>query len=80
MLAVKSASNIENVIVINLQRYGDPIYAGMSDVELIQHIPTLASQMAAGEGDGHFYYAVSNEIGNSRRQMLAISLFNKGLR
>lgn len=42
---VKSMPNIKNVIVVNLSEQGDPIYAGMSDMELISAVPTLFSQM-----------------------------------
>jgi len=80
LMAVKINPNIKNVIVLNLNQYGDPIYAGMSDVELIESVPTLASQMRNGKGDGHFYYAIEGGVGRVRRQILANSLSMQGLK
>lgn len=80
LIAVRSNPNIKNVIIINLLQHGDPIYAGMSDIELIQSVPKLASQMRSGKGEGHFYYAIEGGEGKVRRQMLAKTLFEKGLR
>jgi len=79
LLAVRSNPNIKNVIVKNLTQYGDPIYAGMSDIELINAVPKLASQMRSGKGEGHFYYAIEGAEGKARRHMLAHSLANGGL-
>ncbi|GGY61342.1 hypothetical protein [Marinobacter zhanjiangensis] len=78
--AVRTHAHIRNVIVIDLKQHGDPIYAGMSDAELITSVPILASQMRSGSGEGHFYYAVENGDGQTRRHLLARSLFQKGLR
>ncbi len=80
LTAVRSSPNIKNIIVKNLTQYGDPIYAGMSDIELINAVPKLASQMRGGKGEGHFYYAIEGAEGNARRQMLAKSLACNGLR
>ncbi len=52
----------------------------MSDIELINAVPKLASQMRGGKGEGHFYYAIEGAEGNARRQMLAKSLVCNGLR
>lgn len=80
LTAVRTHPKIKNVIVIDLGQHGDPIYAGMSDGELIDAVPTLGTQMMRGKGEGHFYYAVENGEGQVRRQLLARSLFQKGLR
>lgn len=71
---------IKNVIILDLKQYGDPIYAGMSDIEIIQAVPTLASQMQKNQGEGHFYYALNNATGRSRRLSLATQLARHGLR
>lgn len=80
LMAVRSNPYIKNVSIVNLSQYGDPIYAGMSDVELIKAVPILASQMRSSKGEGHFYYAVEGADGKSRRRILAKSLFQLGLR
>ncbi|WP_219703611.1 alpha/beta hydrolase [Marinomonas lutimaris] len=80
LMAVKTNPHIKNVLVINLDKYGDPIYAGMSDVELIRSVPDLASQMNRGKGEGHFYYALEGGEGAIRRKILAKKLFQEGLR
>ncbi|WP_110187058.1 hypothetical protein [Pokkaliibacter plantistimulans] len=80
LVAVRANTRIKKVSVINLTGYGDRIYAGMSDVEIIQSVPTMAEQMKAGDGRGHFYYAVEDGDGPMRRLMLAKTLYREGLR
>jgi hypothetical protein len=80
LMAVKSNPNIKKVVIMNLAQHGDPIYAGMSDIELINSVPSLASQMRRGNGEGHFYYAIEGSEGKVRRQMLARKIFDEGLR
>jgi hypothetical protein len=70
--------NIKNTIVINLDDYGDPIYAGMTDGEIIKSVYILLAQMI--KDDGHFYYAPMTEEGQIRRRELAKKLYNAGLR
>ena len=76
--AVKTNKYIKNVIVLNLKKHDDPIYAGMSDFEIIGSIKDLVPQMY--KGDGHFWYSGSPPIGNDRRRNLAQYLYNQGLR
>lgn len=78
--ALRINHSIKKMIIVDLQEHGDPIYAGISDIELIQAVPTLASQMGDGKGDGHFYYAVENGEGQVRRKLLAEKLYREGLR
>ena len=76
--AVSKDPYIGRVHVFNLTGQGDPIYAGMSDAEIVRSLPTLVGQMA--EGNGHFYYAPATEDGNARRSQLAKEIKDKGLR
>ncbi len=76
--AVQEEPNIKNVIVINLDKFGDPTYAGMTDTEIIQSVPILFPQMK--KGTGHFYYSAENNEGKIRRRKLAKDLYNKGLK
>ncbi|MCV4285712.1 alpha/beta hydrolase [Pseudomonas capsici] len=75
---------IKSVIVLNLEAYGDPLYAGMSLSEVLVNVATLVSQMddsqAQGTGVGHFYYGIDGPEGDERRRALADSLYEKGLR
>ncbi len=52
---VKGMETIKNVIVINLDKQGDPTYAGMETSELVLSLLDLREQMKSSEG--HFYYA-----------------------
>jgi len=75
---VKSMSAIKKVVVINLDKYGDPIYAGMEVTELITNSVKLYLQMQ--ESNGHFYYADKMSVGDKRRKELAEKLFKLGIR
>jgi hypothetical protein len=74
---LKSNKNIGNVHVINMTDKGDPIYAGMSDKEIVNSVGTLIKQQI--EGTGHFYYAPETEEGNARRGELAKEIKKMGL-
>jgi len=76
--SVQKNKTIENVIIINLTEFGDPIYAGMTDDEILKSIFTLKKQMEIGSG--HFYYSIENTDGKVRRMKLSKELFKKGLR
>jgi len=77
--AVQNHKNIGKVIVIDLTKQGDPIYAGMSDTEIAKALSGLLPQMLQG-GEGHFYYASEKPIGEVRRAELAQRLYKDGLR
>ncbi|WP_211461986.1 thioesterase domain-containing protein [Collimonas silvisoli] len=75
--------NIKNVIRINLTDAGDPIYAGMSESELVTSVKTLMDQDAASgtsRGIGHFYFRPDSAEGKERRARLAKYLYDQGLR
>ncbi len=76
--AVKKNKNIQNLIIKNLVKEGDPIYAGMTDSEIISAAATLGNQMLSGSG--HFYYSAADEIGMSRRRELVKELIRQNLR
>ena len=76
--AVKVNNNIGQVTVINLTEHGDPIYAGMTDEEIINSSTLLGDQML--NGVGHFYYSGDNQEGKERRRALAKYLYQVGLR
>ncbi|WOC25126.1 hypothetical protein LY624_11030 [Pseudoalteromonas sp. N1230-9] len=61
-----------------MDEHGDPIFAGMSIIELFSNLPTLANQMPNSEG--HFYYAEPSSIGDARRKALVKELYDLGLR
>lgn len=69
---------ISKVIVINLTKQGDPLYAGMPHWQIVTNAPTLAKQMI--QGGGHFYYAPANAQGAANRRELAKELYKEGLR
>ncbi|GFM84854.1 hypothetical protein PSCICO_02530 [Pseudomonas cichorii] len=76
--AVSSHPNIGSTIIIDLKDKGDPIYAGISDEELMKASIELGKQML--NGGGHFYYSGDNPEGKARRRELAKLLYEKGLR
>ncbi len=75
---VKGTKTIKKVIVINLDKHGDPIYAGMETSELVSNSVKLFLQMQ--ESKGHFYYAKEGVVGDKRRKELAEKLYKSGLR
>ena len=75
---VKNNRLIKNTTVLDLTMYGDPIYAGMTDEELIDSSVKLGVQML--DGVGHFYYSGNNKEGQQRRRKLAETLYAHGLR
>ncbi len=75
---LRGMETIKKVIVINLDKHGDPIYAGMKTSELITGSLTLINQMDNSEG--HFYYAKKGTEGDKRRKELADNLYKLGLR
>lgn len=76
--AVSSHPKILNTHIIDLVSQGDPIYAGMTDKEIVDSALKLGNQMPTAEG--HFYYSGDNPAGRERRRQLAKSLHAKGLR
>ena len=76
--AVQSHPLIKKTWIINLTIYGDPIYAGIRDKEIIDSSILLGQQML--EGSGHFYYSGSDDEGMQRRRQLARTLHGYGLR
>ncbi|ESS50785.1 hypothetical protein L665_00720 [Ralstonia solanacearum SD54] len=66
--------------MIDLRQYGDPIYAGMSETELLAGAPQLAKQFAAGKGEGHFYYAHVVKDSPRRWASLAQQIVAEGLK
>lgn len=77
---LKSHKNIKSVIVINLTEHGDHIYAGMTELELLNCLSTLQSQQDRQKGEGHFYYAHVTPDSQSRWDSLAHLLFDQGIR
>lgn len=71
---------IGKVVTIDLREFGDPIYAGMSWVELVAMAPILGKQMLDGKGEGHFYYAHAVKDSPRRWEGLAKRLALEGLR
>lgn len=80
LLRLERNKNIKKVVVMNLTDKGDPLRAGMSEVELLASIPKLASQFASGKGEGHFYYAQVVSESPVRWRALAERVFNEGVR
>lgn len=77
---LRTRKNIRKIIVIDLRDKGDPIYAGMTQLELTESAPALARHMQAQKGEGHFYYAHSIADSPRRWRELAKRLYAEGLR
>jgi len=73
-----SQACIKKVVVIDLDQYDDPIYAGMSTWELAKNVNKLRKQMSSS--DGHFYFVPESKTGDNRRKELARHLYHSGLR
>lgn len=84
--ALRRHPKIGSVIVIDLTGHGDPIKAGMTDVEVIWAGPALLYQIVRGElfhrrpRTGHFLYAGDHDHNERLRRHLAKQLFERGLR
>ena len=79
---LRTNPNIRNVTVINLTQHGDRIYSGMSEMELVQAVPSLLNDVFGSNGEGHFYYGDTSNptVGSDRRRDLAEQLHIGGLR
>jgi hypothetical protein len=80
---LNNTPKIRRVVIIDLTSKGDRIFAGMSDAELIQSLPSLLAQMTTTQlstsGKGHFFYGAAGREGDIRRHQLAERLKNEGL-
>lgn len=77
---LRAHKRIRKIVVIDLKEHGDPIYAGISQMDLIAGAPALAAQMKAKKGQGHFYYAhVTKEL-PFRLDKLAVRIVSEGVR
>jgi Thioesterase domain len=77
---LRSNKNIRKVVVIDLKKEGDALFAGMTEVQLLSSVPQLGRDMLAGKGEGHFYYGHVIEDSPRRWNELAKRLFAEGLR
>jgi pimeloyl-ACP methyl ester carboxylesterase len=78
--ALRSNKNIKKVVVIDLAQYGNPIHAGMTQMELGSSAQKLGEQMFRNKGEGHFYYAHVIADSPRRWSALARQLHDAGLR
>ncbi len=81
---LRELNTIKRVLVIDLTKQNDSIYAGMSEAELIASLPSLLTQMLESQftdsGRGHFFYGISGQQGETRRRQLAERLKIEGLK
>lgn len=84
LMELRKQKNIKNIAIKNLREYGDPLFAGMSEMRLTMSGVRLALQMKktreTGEGVGHFYYATASAEGARRRRDLAGFISRQGLK
>jgi pimeloyl-ACP methyl ester carboxylesterase len=83
LLHLQHSSNIRRVIVLNLTKHGDPIYAGMPMWKLWLSKGRLEAENELSQdvaGFGHFYYRPNTRLGRQRRRELAKYLYQEGLR
>jgi hypothetical protein len=77
---LKINKNIKKVVVVNLTDHGDPIYAGITQLDLINAVPLIQHQQDRNKGEGHFYYAHATAESPARWASLAKKMFDEGLR
>jgi aryl carrier-like protein len=77
---LRGMKTIKKTIVINLDKQGDPIFAGMDMIDLLTCLPKLGYQHFLTDGEGHFYYSKEGATGHKRHQALAEALYKLGLR
>lgn len=78
--SLRSNPNIKQVVVIDLTDKGDPLHAGMTQLDMVNASPALGKQFFAGQGEGHFYYAHVVQDSPARWKDLAQRIFNAGIR
>lgn len=76
---LKAARNIRKTVVVDLRAQGDPIYAGITQVELVKAVPLLQQQQNRNKGEGHFFYAHIVRDSMSRWGALAQRMVKEGL-
>jgi hypothetical protein len=77
---LKNSKNIKKVTVLNIK--GDDIYAGITQIELINPmvVKKLGDDMQANKGQGHFYFAHSIPDLPLRLQTLAEQIVSTGVK
>lgn len=80
LFKLRAYRNIGKVTVIDLKEHGDPIYAGMPQLELLAGVPRLSQDMRANKGEGHFYYGHVVADSPRRWAALAARIHDAGLR
>lgn len=80
LFKLRAYRNIGKITVIDLKEQGDPIYAGMTQLELLASVPRLGQDMLAGKGEGHFYYGHVTPDSPRRWAELAKRIHDAGLR
>ena len=80
LAALQASKGIRKIIVIDLSEHGDPIHAGISQLDLVGAAPVLGRQMKANKGEGHFYYAHATPELARRLDELAGRLVAQGLK
>ena len=78
--SLRSNPNIKQVVVVDLTDKGDPLHAGMTQLDMVNASPALGKQFFAGQGEGHFYYAHVVQDSPARWKDLAQRIFNAGIR
>ncbi|MEG3640104.1 hypothetical protein [Magnetococcus sp. PR-3] len=84
LIQLNNHPSIESIHLISLKDYGDPIYSGMSTLELLAAVPMVAGQFlmaeSAGTRTGHYYYLGHSLLSQQRRSTFATQAWQRGLR
>ena len=78
--SLRGNTNIKQVVVIDLTDKGDPLHAGMTQLQIADAAPALGKQFLSGKGEGHFYYAHVVKDSPARWNDLAQKIFDAGIR
>lgn len=77
---LRANKNIKSVVIVDLTDKGDPLHAGMTQLEIVQAIPMLGRQFGSKNAEGHFYYAQVVKDSPARWKALAQRVFDAGVR
>lgn len=80
LVHLQQVACIRKVLVVDLTEFGDPIHAGISQVDLVKALPEIQRQKQRNQGEGHFYYAHPVRGSALRWAALSKRLFQEGLR
>jgi hypothetical protein len=77
---LKTNKNIKKVVVVNWTDHGDPIYAGITQLELINAVPLIERQQDRNKGERAFLLCPRDSRKPGPLGFTGKKMFDEGLR